>query len=59
MLRPIPSEVGSVDLDETPTDDALRLLGASAAQIRVLACASADERRNIYRLMLEALMSAD
>ena len=48
-----------MDPDDTPTDDAFLLLGATAAQIKVLACAAADERKNIYRLMLEHLMSAD
>lgn len=51
------SEVGNVDRDDTPTDEAFLSLGATTSQVRVLAHASADERKNIYRLMLEELMS--
>ena len=43
--------------DADPTADDFLLLGATAAQVKVLACASADERKHIYRLMLEVLMS--
>lgn len=58
MLRPISSEVGGMDHDDAdPTADDFLLLGATAAQVKVLACASADERKHIYRLMLEVLMS--
>lgn len=46
-----------MDRNDGPTDDAFLLLGATATQVRVLACASADERKNIYRLMLEELMA--